>query len=84
MAEDPRTDILKGLFRHIYIEKGQIKCLRHFCLFSDPPPFWDIVRNFPVFNYDTSPLPLDSRQSAQAELSRSQLNPSLFILLGHL
>ena len=26
MAEDPRTNILKGLFRHIYIEKGQIKC----------------------------------------------------------
>ena len=23
---DPRTNILKGLFRHIYIEKGQIKC----------------------------------------------------------
>ena len=22
----PRTDILKGLFRYIYIEKGQIKC----------------------------------------------------------
>ena len=26
MAEDPRTNILKGLLRHIYIEKGQIKC----------------------------------------------------------
>ena len=26
MMEDPRTNILKGLFRHIYIEKGQIKC----------------------------------------------------------
>ena len=27
MAEDPPwTDILKGSFRHIYIEKGQIKC----------------------------------------------------------
>ena len=25
MAEDPQTNILKGLFRHIYIEKGQIK-----------------------------------------------------------
>ena len=25
----PRTDILKGLFRHIYIENGQIKCF-HF------------------------------------------------------
>ena len=22
----PRTNILKGLLRHIYIEKGQIKC----------------------------------------------------------
>ena len=26
MAEDPRANILKGLLRHIYIEKGQIKC----------------------------------------------------------
>ena len=26
MAEDPRTDTLKGLFRHIYIKKGQIQC----------------------------------------------------------
>ena len=26
MAEDPQTNILKGLFKHIYIEKGQIKC----------------------------------------------------------
>ena len=26
MVEDPRTNILKGLFRHIYIEKGEIKC----------------------------------------------------------
>ena len=26
MAEDPRIKILKGLFRHIYIEKGHIKC----------------------------------------------------------
>ena len=26
MAEDPRTNILKGLLRHIHIEKGQIKC----------------------------------------------------------
>ena len=26
MTEDPRTNILKGLFRHIYIKKGQIKC----------------------------------------------------------
>ena len=26
MAEDPRINILKGLLRHIYIEKGQIKC----------------------------------------------------------
>ena len=26
MAEDPRTNILKGLLRHIYIEKGQMKC----------------------------------------------------------
>ena len=25
-AEYPRTNILEGLFRHIYIEKGQIKC----------------------------------------------------------
>ena len=31
MAEEPpRINILKGLFRHIYIEKGQIKC----CFFS--------------------------------------------------
>ena len=26
MAEDPPANILKGLLRHIYIEKGQIKC----------------------------------------------------------
>ena len=26
MTEDPRTNILKGLLRHIYIEKGEIKC----------------------------------------------------------
>ena len=26
MAEDPQTNILKGLFRHIYIKEGQIKC----------------------------------------------------------
>ena len=26
MAEDPRTNILKRLFRHIYVKKGQIKC----------------------------------------------------------
>ena len=26
MSEEPRTNILKGLFRHIYIEMGQIKC----------------------------------------------------------
>ena len=25
MVEDPQTNILKGLFGHIYIEKGQIK-----------------------------------------------------------
>ena len=26
MAEDPRANIIQGLLRHIYIEKGQIKC----------------------------------------------------------
>ena len=26
MAEETQTTILKGLFRHIYIEKGQIMC----------------------------------------------------------
>ena len=26
MAEDPSDNILKGLFRHIYIEEEQIKC----------------------------------------------------------
>ena len=26
MAEDPRANILKGLLRHIYVEKGQLKC----------------------------------------------------------
>ena len=26
MTEDPPTNILKELFRHIYIKKGQIKC----------------------------------------------------------
>ena len=26
MAADPRANILNGILRHIYIEKGQIKC----------------------------------------------------------
>ena len=89
----PRTNILKGLLRHIYIEKGQIKCfnfsflgwglkvtynsdffeklrpppsvfkcpnlnLRHFCFFSDPPPYLGHCPKFSCFLIMTPPLSL--------------------------